>query len=325
MAVMNNVSVWWHVAGAVDHRADPALRPGPAPELQLRLHRADQQLRVLRRQHDQRSRSSSRSSRSASCSRSTRSPASTPAPTCPRRPRRPRWARRRASGSRSSTRRSAATSCCSRRVRRPEPPDGAPTTPLGAGGVEPIFINALGPTGPAMVLFISAAGQLFCAVSCMTSASRMTYAFSRDRAVPGLGALVAALGEPGAGQRRHARRRARRDRHAAGPGRGQHRHRGGADLLPVAFYAVTSIAVLGPVPLLRDPDLPALAARREVRGRRLEQRREVQVDEPDRGRRDRHRLLFLMMPAFGRRCRSTTTSSGSSSTTRRSSRSACCS
>jgi amino acid transporter len=35
------------------------------------------------------------------------------------------------------------------------------------------------------VLFISSAGQLFCAVSCMTSASRMLYAFSRDRAVPG--------------------------------------------------------------------------------------------------------------------------------------------
>jgi amino acid transporter len=35
------------------------------------------------------------------------------------------------------------------------------------------------------VLFISAAGQFFCAVSCMTSASRMTFAFSRDGAVPG--------------------------------------------------------------------------------------------------------------------------------------------
>jgi amino acid transporter len=35
------------------------------------------------------------------------------------------------------------------------------------------------------VLFISSAGQLFCSVSCLTSASRMLYAFSRDRAVPG--------------------------------------------------------------------------------------------------------------------------------------------
>ena len=27
MAIMNNVSVWWHVIGASDHRADPDLRP----------------------------------------------------------------------------------------------------------------------------------------------------------------------------------------------------------------------------------------------------------------------------------------------------------
>ncbi len=36
------------------------------------------------------------------------------------------------------------------------------------------------------VLFISASAQFFCATSCMTSASRMTFAFSRDGAMPGL-------------------------------------------------------------------------------------------------------------------------------------------
>ena len=51
MAIMNNISVWWHVAGVAVDRGDPAVRPGPAPELQLRLHRAHQQLRLLRRQH----------------------------------------------------------------------------------------------------------------------------------------------------------------------------------------------------------------------------------------------------------------------------------
>ena len=36
-----------------------------------------------------------------------------------------------------------------------------------------------------LVLIIAVVGQLFCGMSCMTSASRMMYAFSRDGAVPG--------------------------------------------------------------------------------------------------------------------------------------------
>jgi amino acid transporter len=35
------------------------------------------------------------------------------------------------------------------------------------------------------VLIVAVIGQLFCGMSCMTSASRMMYAFSRDGAVPG--------------------------------------------------------------------------------------------------------------------------------------------
>ena len=50
MAIMNNVSVWWHVVGAARDRADPDLRARPAPERQLRVHRAVQQLRLRRRQ-----------------------------------------------------------------------------------------------------------------------------------------------------------------------------------------------------------------------------------------------------------------------------------
>ena len=38
-------------------------------------------------------------------------------------------------------------------------------------------------------------------------------------------------------------------------------------IIPVAFYAVTSIAVIGLYLAVRDPDLPAVAARRRVRGR----------------------------------------------------------
>jgi amino acid transporter len=67
----------------------------------------------------------------------------------------------------------------------PNGADGKPDNALGAGGVAPIFNAALGSNWAGTVLFISSAGQLFCAVSCMTSASRMLFAFSRDRAVPG--------------------------------------------------------------------------------------------------------------------------------------------
>jgi amino acid transporter len=48
-----------------------------------------------------------------------------------------------------------------------------------------IFKLALSLTGAKAVIFISTVGQLFCGVACLTSASRMTFAFSRDGAVPG--------------------------------------------------------------------------------------------------------------------------------------------
>ncbi len=53
------------------------------------------------------------------------------------------------------------------------------------GGVSTIFTDAMSSNWAAAVLFISTAGQFFCGVACMTSSSRMLYAFSRDRAVPG--------------------------------------------------------------------------------------------------------------------------------------------
>jgi amino acid transporter len=56
---------------------------------------------------------------------------------------------------------------------------------VGAGGVAYIFNTAMGTNWGGFVLFISASAQFFCATSCMTSASRMTYAFSRDGAIPG--------------------------------------------------------------------------------------------------------------------------------------------
>jgi len=54
----------------------------------------------------------------------------------------------------------------------------------GGGGVAVIFSQALTSKWGGAVLFISAMGQLFCTMACMTSCSRMLFAFSRDGAVP---------------------------------------------------------------------------------------------------------------------------------------------
>ena len=53
------------------------------------------------------------------------------------------------------------------------------------GAVAAIFSQSLTSRWAAAVLFISTAGQLFCTTACQTSVSRLLFAFSRDRAVPG--------------------------------------------------------------------------------------------------------------------------------------------
>ena len=60
---------------------------------------------------------------------------------------------------------------------------------VGGGGVAFIFNQAMGNHWAGIVLFISASAQFFCATSCLTSASRMTFAFSRDGALPASGFL----------------------------------------------------------------------------------------------------------------------------------------
>ncbi|MEO9238458.1 MAG: amino acid permease [Jatrophihabitantaceae bacterium] len=55
----------------------------------------------------------------------------------------------------------------------------------GGGAVAVIFSQALTTKWGGTVLLISAAGQFFCTVACMTSTTRMLFAFSRDGAVPG--------------------------------------------------------------------------------------------------------------------------------------------
>ena len=55
----------------------------------------------------------------------------------------------------------------------------------GGGSVFAVFESAMGTSWVKTVLIIAFIGQVFCGMSCMTSASRMMYAFSRDGAVPG--------------------------------------------------------------------------------------------------------------------------------------------
>jgi amino acid transporter len=57
--------------------------------------------------------------------------------------------------------------------------------PYGAGSVVGVFASSLGIGGFKIIMVIASIGQFFCAGSGMTSLSRMTYAFSRDRAIPG--------------------------------------------------------------------------------------------------------------------------------------------
>lgn len=56
---------------------------------------------------------------------------------------------------------------------------------FGAGSSLAIFDSALGSGGSKAVILIATIGQIFCGMACLTSASRMCYAFSRDRAIPG--------------------------------------------------------------------------------------------------------------------------------------------
>src|SRR5207302_11481778 len=53
------------------------------------------------------------------------------------------------------------------------------------GSVGIIFSQALSVNWASFILMISTIGQFFCTVACLTSCTRMLFAFSRDGAVPG--------------------------------------------------------------------------------------------------------------------------------------------
>ena len=59
---------------------------------------------------------------------------------------------------------------------------------IAAGGILAggnLFVAALGGSGGKLLVIISTVGQFFCGMACVTAASRMIYAFSRDGAIPG--------------------------------------------------------------------------------------------------------------------------------------------
>jgi len=56
---------------------------------------------------------------------------------------------------------------------------------VGFASVFPILTSSLSALAVKIVIIISTIGQLFCGIACLTSGSRMTFAFSRDGAVPG--------------------------------------------------------------------------------------------------------------------------------------------
>ena len=59
------------------------------------------------------------------------------------------------------------------------------TTGAGIFAVKQVYLDALGSSTAKVMLFITVGAQFYCGMSSITSASRMLYAFSRDRATPG--------------------------------------------------------------------------------------------------------------------------------------------
>ncbi len=64
-------------------------------------------------------------------------------------------------------------------------PDVQGTVDAGANAVTYIWSTALGQIWAELLLFIAVVAQFFCGTASLTAASRMLFAFSRDRAVPG--------------------------------------------------------------------------------------------------------------------------------------------
>jgi amino acid transporter len=108
----------------------------------------------------------------------------------------------------------------------------------GAGSSLEILTSALSLSAAKAVVLIATVGQLFCGAACLTSASRMCFAFSRDRGLPGSRVLskVSKDGVPVAAVLTMATAALVITLPALV---------GKAGNVPYAFFAVVSIAVIG--------------------------------------------------------------------------------
>ena len=174
----------------------------------------------------------------------------------------------------------------------------------GAGYSTFIFTSALDPWAAKLVILIATVGQLFCGAAGLTSASRTWYAFSRDRAIPGwnlfrrvnrdrvpfnavIGGLVLLAGHLDPGAVREERR-------------------------PVRVLRADRNLHGRPVRRLHHPGVPAAAGRRLVQARPVDARREVQVGQHHRDSlRDPGRVRPRPAVHPGRACRGTTASTPS--------------
>ena len=167
-----------------------------------------------------------------------------------------------------------------------------------------------------VLLFIAVVAQVFCTIASTTSASRMMFAFSRDRAVPGH-QLVA----QGVEARPHPGQHGVGDRRARVP-----------DAAPGLVVRIRGLRGLDgdrghrPVHRLPAPDHPAAQGGRALPARRVAPRPALQVDRLDRDPLDLLHLDLFMLPFAYGGSPVEHGSTGTSSTTRRSpsaSRSCC--
>ena len=136
-----------------------------------------------------------------------------------------------------------------------------------------VFINALGNTGAKLLLLVAIGAQLFCGMSSVTANSRMIYAFSRDGALPG------------------SKFWHRVNPKTRTPTNAIWLAAGGALILGLpylwnntAYVAVTSIAVIGLYVAYVHAHVPAAAARVPLQGRPVAARPVVAPDRDHRVR-----------------------------------------
>ena len=165
-----------------------------------------------------------------------------------------------------------------------------PEAMKGKANALPVFTTALTSAAAKAVILIAVIAQLFCGVACLTSASRMSFAFSRDGAIPG---------------------------HRLWRRLSSKRTPTWAVLFVTAFAIIVTIPALlpqqgrrtdrvpgghdaldgRPLHRLHDPHVPALAHGRQVQARAVDAGQEVQVAQPHRHRLGRavhdHRLAAV--------------------------------